>query len=543
MTTLSAEPATRTTEHRGSVLSVLQELLNEQRSDAIIELFSKLVQRNSELELRLAQLVRHKSREGVSAAQLLLALEGLAKPSDEQRQELDTALQQASGIAEAAAKARAEAEEKAKQPPKQPPARRPFPPGLQRKDNPLTVAPAERPCPSCGGERKCIGHDITEVLELKPAEVYVRRDLREKLACAACQGELARGPMGDKVVSCGRFGVQFVAELLVHKYVDGLPLHRQRQIFERLGISLPVSTLADQVGWATDLLRPLWRAALVQVLSSYIMNLDGTGLPVLDRDHPKGIKLGALWGYVGDFETAVYLYCSTGKKDGQRPDELGPQDVLKLRSGKTVADASNLFDLSFQRDDLIECGCNMHARRNFIKAFDAGDKRAANPIAAFKKIYDLEEECKDLSDDDKLDARQQRSKPVYDALIRWCQGYKLNEPPKSPMGKAVRYLLNHQTALTQFLHDARVPPDNGAVERLHVRVALTRKNFLFAGSHVGAERAAIAYTILGSCRLAGVNPSQYLADLLPKLARGIRLVDAKDLLPAAWKRSQQAQHH
>lgn len=166
-----------------------------------------------------------------------------------------------------------------------------------------------------------------------------------------------------------------------------------------MGLDVSVSTLADQVTWATDLLRPLWRAAMAEVLASKVMHLDATGLPVLDREVAGGKRLGALWGYVGrstvaSSDVAAYVYTSTGSAKKQRKEEIGPADMLALRSGYAVADASNLFDASFKRPDLIECGCNMHARRYFVKALDAGDTRAALPIAAYKKIYQIESEAR-----------------------------------------------------------------------------------------------------------------------------------------------------
>lgn len=213
-------------------------------------------------------------------------------------------------------------------------------------------------------ERACIGHATTETIELIPAEVIVREDSREKLACTDCEGELVRAPPGDKVVPGGRLGTTLVAQLVVDKYRDGLPLHRQRQRFSELGLDIAVSTLSDRVTWATDLLRPLWRAAMSEVLGAKVMHLDATSLPVLDRETAKGIKLGVLWGYVGrnETDTALYLYASTAKKHGQRPGELGPAEVLALRRGYTVADAATVFDSSFVREGIIECGCNMHAR-------------------------------------------------------------------------------------------------------------------------------------------------------------------------------------
>jgi hypothetical protein len=365
-------------------------------------------------------------------------------------------------------------------------------------------------------------------------------DRREKLACVPCDGELARAPVGDKVVSGGRLGSTLVAVLIVDKYDDGLPLHRQKRRFERMGVDLAVSTLADQVTWATDLMRPLWRIAIEQVLAAMVMHLDATGLPVLDRDAAGGKRLGALWGYVGDENVAAYLYASTAKKSAQRPGELGPEEMLARRTGYTVADASNLFESSFERSDLIECGCNMHGRRYWTKALDAGDTRAALPIAAYKKLYEIEAKIRGLAPDAKLKVRQAESKPVFDEIVSWAEAYKPHEPPSSGLGAAIRYMTNHKVALGRFLEDGVIPIDNGIVERLHVRAALTRKNYLFAGSDTGGERAAIAYTILGCCRLAGVNPVEYLTDVLPRLARGLRLRDVPAMLPAAWKAARQA---
>jgi transposase len=522
------------------VLDVLRDLLAERRDEEVLAVFQKLVARNGELEKRLMEVLsrRHKN-EGVSTAQLRLFLDALEAEaeggSDPERDGANARLRGASGVDDEAAE-----EPKTEEPAKQPPLRKPPSANHRRIDNPIPVPEAERPCPKCGGERKCIGHDVTEVVDLLPSEVVVRLDMREKLACEPCDGELVRAPQGDKVVSGGRFGSRLVAAILVDKYDDGLPLHRQKQRFARMGLDVAVSTLADQVTWITDLLRPLWRAAIAAVIAATVMHLDGTGLPVQDRAAEGGKRLGTLWGYVGNTDVAAYLYASTGKKQGQREGELGPEDVLALRRGYTVADASNLFDASFERDELIECGCNMHARRYFTKALDAGDTRAALPLAAYKKLYEIEAEIRDLSVEDKLRERQARSKPVFDEIVSWCKVHQPHEPPSSPMGAALRYNVNHHVALGRFLEDGVIPADNGIVERLHVRAALTRKNFLFAGSDAGGERAAIAYTILGSCRLAGVNPVEYLADVLPMLSRRVRLRDVADLLPSRWKAAREA---
>lgn len=524
-------------ELRGSVLDVLKELLANGLDEAVIELVMKLVARNKELELLLAKLRESKNRsEHISAAQLDLFLTKLNGQTPE------GALAEANKKLEEAAKNNGGRPEPPKPAKKQPPVRRPIPPGLRRVDNPISVPESERPCPQCGNERTCIFHETTQVLDLIPAEVIVRRDIREVLACGKCDAEMLRAPMGDKVVAGGMYGSTLVATLIVDKYKNGMPLYRQGEELARLGLSMPSSSMADQILWGTELLRPIWRGLMDDVRGAHVMHLDATSLPVRDKDSAKGITLGSLWGYVGvtgEERSAVYLYMSTGKKLAQRLGEIGPEDFLAERTGYVCADASSLFDASFRSGERVEVGCNMHARRYFIKALDAGDMRAAAAIAAFKALYDVESVVRDATPEERLAERQRRSKPVYQELIGWCETYKSLEPPSSLLGKAVGYLLNHRAALTRFLDHGELPIDNGIVERLHRIAALTRKAYLFAGSHAGGERAAIAYSIIASCDLAGVDPVAYLADVLPRLARD-GLVVARDvpaLLPAAWKKA------
>lgn len=547
--TPDASAVAPTSELSGPVLDVVRTLRDANDWDAVLAIVGKLVAENEDMSRRLARIAaRFKKSEKVGRAQLVLFLDALQRGEGEPEadeyegdgpDELDDAdakLRVASGVDDQPDDDLGKLKTR---PPRQPANRAKAPEHLRRVDNLLQVPVEHRACPTCGTERTCIGHDIAEVVELVPAEVIVRRDLREKLACDVCEAEVVRAPAGDKVVASGKIGLALAATLLVEKYVDGLPLHRQRERLARLGLDIAVSTLADQIKWSTDLLRPVWRAMLAEVIAARVMHLDGTGLTVLDGNTPGNKKMGALWGYVGanaDEVIAAYLYMSTGKATGQLPGELGPQDMLDLREGPTVADASGLFDASFARDTLIECGCNMHARRYFVKALDAGDKRAALPLAAYKKLYEIERDLRErgLDPDEVLAQRRERSKAVWDELVSWCTVHKKHETPSSKMGVALRYFTNHQVALGRFLEYGYVPMDNGLVERLHVRTAMTRKNYLFAGSDGGAERAAIAYSILGSCRLAGVDPLAYLSDVLPRLTRRIRLLDLPQLLPSRW---------
>ncbi|MDX2026983.1 IS66 family transposase [Microcella sp.] len=521
-------------ELRGEPLEVLRTLLADHPNvDQALAIVDQLVARNAQLE-RLLALSRSRSgskSERTPSEQLDIFLDVLRRHAQSDLKTATEALEKA-------------ADENAgrpvpEKPAKQPPVRRPAPAHLRRVDNPLKVPEAERPCPGCGGARRCIATETTEVIELIPAEIVVRLDQREVLACDACDGHVVRAPMGDKVVAGGAYGSALVAQMIVDKYRDGLPLHRTGERLAGLGLEMPSATMSDQILWGTDLLRPLERAATACVLTSSVMHVDGTSIPVRDKETGHQVQLGALWCYAGD-GLAMYLYTSTGRKVGARVGELGPEQVLLLRQGPVCADASNLFDESFKRDDLIEIGCNMHARRYFVKALEAGDARAAIVLKAYKTIYDVEESVTDANPADRLAARRTRSRPVYEQLLEWVDQHRPVEPPASKLGEAMRYLHNHRIALTRFLDDGTLPIDNGIVERLHRRPAIVRRNMLFAGSHDGARRAAVAFTILACCALADVDPLAYLRDVLPKIARssGLSHHEARALLPDAWKRAQ-----
>jgi transposase len=237
----SSEVSGEKGERRGPVLEMLRALLQQGRGEEVVALVSKLLARNSELEKLLAQMLSrgNKSNEGVSSAQLLLLLDELK--ADPALSSADEKLRVASALDASRFPMKDVVEAKPS-----PPLRRPIPPEIPRVDNPIPVPAAERKCPRCGREHQCIGRDVTEVIDLIPAQVIVRQDSREKLACSQCEGELVRAPLGDKVVPGGRMGIRLVAQLLVDKYRDGLPLHRQKERFRRMGLDLPISTLADQ---------------------------------------------------------------------------------------------------------------------------------------------------------------------------------------------------------------------------------------------------------------------------------------------------------
>lgn len=541
-------------EEGGDVVAVLRGLLAAGDFDAVIALFTKLQSTHKrELEKALTASGKKTStrNEGVSTEQLALLFARLKEGQDARPSTVEADTKMDEHVPPPAPGP----DGKKHGPRRRPPRRRPLP-DLPVVPNVIPVPDADRPCPVCGRERACVGHTVTRVIDIEPARAFVREDRREVLECGPCAGEKVTAPLGDKVIEGGVYGSTLVAQLVVDKFDDGLPLYRQHERLERLGLDMPEASMGDQVRWAAEALQPVASALLEQVLSSETMHLDGTSIPVLDRDDPKGVRSGALWGYAGvnlrvdgdvvhEEWSAAYLYMPTGHARSKSGEWRGPADMLDLRRERrrphVVCDAASHFDASFARPGLVEVGCNMHGRRYFAKALEGKDERAARPIAAYKRLYEVEESIRGKPPDVKLAARMRHSRPIFDELVSWCETYKRVELNKSLLGRAVRYLTNHRVALSRFLDDGSLPIDNGVVERMHRRHAVGRRNFLFAGSDAGAERAAIAYSVLATCRLNGINPIEYVADVLPRLARRLSISrDLPGLLPAAWKRARSA---
>ena len=256
-----------------------------------------------------------------------------------------------------------------------------------------------------------------------------------------------------------------------------------------------------------------------------------THLKVLDDQHEANIKRGSLWCFVGDAERVHFEYAPTEGK-------AAPLAVLSEREGYVVADADTKLDSLFAAPDsrVTEVGCWMHGRRKFRDALDGGELRAAYPLDLIQKMYQVEREAKHkrAGPEQVLHLRQQLTKPLLDALWKWILDNGGQVRPTSPLGQAMGYAVRNRVALTRFLEDGRLPIDNGACERAIRGVAVGRRNYLFAGSDTGAKRAAIAYSLLGSCTLARVNPWTYLKDVLEQLAGGWPQARILELLPLEW---------
>jgi transposase len=288
--------------------------------------------------------------------------------------------------------------------------------------------------------------------------------------------------------------------------------------------------------WAADLLQPVWRAAMEAVLDARVLHLDSVELPVLDDSRAGRPRLGALWGHVGDEQTAFYLYDSMNPRTG----ELGPKDLLARRTGYVMVDSPGHFKSWWgdpQPRDLIVCGCNLRAYYHFLTARKSGSLRSVVAVPAFDALFAVEKQMLAGTPEARRAQRQVASKPTYDSLVRWCRQNQPDEPPDSPLGQAFSHVLENEAELRRFLDDGLIPIDNSIFERLHARLELARGASFLARSEADGQRAAVALTVWGCCLLAEVDPSDYLKEVLPLLSRGVPPDDVARLLPARWRAS------
>src|SRR5882762_2586315 len=401
--------------------------------------------------------------------------------------------------------------------PKEPPgrpARRPLPAELPREEvlheNPCA-------CPDCGGKLRPLGEDVSEMLEYVPSHFKVIRHVRPKLSCASCQ-RIVQPLAPSRPIERGIAGPGLIAHVLVSKYCDHLPLYRQSQIYAREGIELDRSTLADWVGGASALLEPLVGAIGRYALGTYKVHADDTPVPVLFPGRGT-TKQGRLWTYVRDDRPAgsaeppaVFFRYSPDRK-GERP-----RAHLASFVGVLQADAYAGFDRLYG-ERIQEAACWAHVRRKFYDIHVAHTSPiAAEALERIGRLYGIEAEIRGRPSDERRQVRQTRAGPELEALNAWLHATVTMLSKKSELAVAIRYALSLWTALTRYRDDGRLEIDNNAAERALRAVALGRKNYLFAGSDDGGERAAAIYSLLGSAKLNDLNPESYLRYVLERIA-------------------------
>jgi transposase len=530
---------------RSALPQWMREMVEAGRVDEMIDAVVALMDQMSDAHVRTLLALRRqleerfgRKSEKVSEAQLLLAFAALAEElGQEQAEEAAAAAlpRPALELDEGEPREGRAGDEEARERRRARAGRNPFPPALPREEVVVAVAEAERTCAGCGAERPVIGHEESELLEYVPASFVVRRIRREKRACPRCRAGVVTAPAPPKLVERGALGAGLVAQVLVAKFKDHVPLYRQRQIYKRHRVALPRSTLGDAVAAGLTLLRPLAERIRARVLSGDLVQTDDTGLRVLDRDRPGHVKLGHLWPYVGGEEGRFAYFAYSPTREGRWPKAL-----LEAYRGYLQVDGYGGYDALFEGEACarVEVGCFAHARRYFVRALEVGDVRAAEPLAMIQALYRVEREAEEA----KLDAaarrrlREERARPTLDALGAWLEATEGALPPQMPLGKAIAYTRRRLAALRRYLEDGRIEIDNSRVERLIRLVAVGRKNYLFAGSDAAAHRAAVAYSLIATCALHEIDPWAYLEDVLEKVAAGWPQREIDALLPDAWLR-------
>jgi transposase len=396
------------------------------------------------------------------------------------------------------------------------PARRPLPAELPRETE--TIAPAQEACPDCGGTLRGLGEDVTEMLEYVPGRFKVTRTVRPKLSCAGCS-RIVQAPAPNRPIDRGLAGPGLLAHVLVAKYADHLPLYRQSEIYRREGIELDRSTLADWVGGASRTLQPLVDALRKYVLSAEKLHGDDVPVPVLEPGNGK-TKTGRLWTYVrddrpsGSEEPAAVWFAYSPDRKGEHPARH-----LEKYAGVLQADGYAGFNKLYEKGRIVEAACWAHVRRKFHDLYQAHRSPIAKEaLERIGQLYGIEQEIRGRSAAERKEVRQARSRPLLEALHIWWKATLGKLSQKSDVAMAIRYALDRWSALLRFCEDGRVEMDNNAAERSLRAVALGRKNYLFAGSDSGGERAAVIYSLLGSAKLNGIDPETYLSSVLRRIA-------------------------
>ena len=396
------------------------------------------------------------------------------------------------------------------------PFRRALPEHLPREVH--THMPEHEACPDCGKRLRPLGEDVAEMLEYVRACFKVIRHVRPKLSCEACD-RIVQAPAPSRPIDRGMAGPGLLAHVLVSKYADHTPLYRQSEIYAREGVDLDRSTLAGWVGATSELLAPLVQAVRDHVLAASKLHADDTPVPVLAPGTGK-TKTGRLWTYVRDDRPsgsadapAVWFAYSPDRK-GERPREH-----LKLYRGALQADAYAGFHHLYEGGTIFEVACWAHARRKFHEIHLAhASPTTSEAIERIATLYAIEKEIRGSTPEVRRTVRQARAKPLLDSMHTWLEATLAKLSPKSDTAAAIRYALSRWRALTRYVDDGQLEIDNNAAERALRVVALGRKNYLFAGSNAGGERAAAIYSLLGSAKLNGLDPELYLHHILDRIA-------------------------
>jgi transposase len=391
-----------------------------------------------------------------------------------------------------------------------------------------------------------IGEEVSETLEYEPAKLVVHRIIRPKYVPKegkndpdGCKVHIAALPM--RPIERCMAAATLLAIICIEKYIDHLPLHRQRMRYRRLGMDFPSSTICGWVAQVAVLLEILYDKLVDLVLQSQYLQVDETTIRVLQRRRPKNrgstlkpkkgkTHLGYYWAFY-DVNKGLLFF----RYDKTRQQTV-PYSVLKDFEGVIQVDGYAAYEGIDLIYNIVLVNCWAHARRKFDQALGNDQRRASYVLIQLQKLYELEQQARKLELDAEArgEMRRQKAKPIVIELFEWLEQESLEVLPKSPIGMALSYTLKRKEALMRYLHDGQLEIDNNLVENAMRPIALGRKNYLFAGSHDAAQRGAIFYSLFECCRQHEVDPYEWLVDVLNRLpAHPVNRVE--ELLPHLWK--------
>lgn len=415
---------------------------------------------------------------------------------------------------------------------KRPTGRKPLPANLPRKEIEHPLDPSELACDACGKDRVRIGEERSELVQYVPASYVVEVHVRGKYACRCGEGGVVTPPAPPRPIPGSYAGPGLLAQVIVSKFDDHLPLYRQAEIFRRAEFDIPRSTLCDWIGGVMPLLAPVALAVRSEVLTTSYVQADET--PVSVRDGPKGkMKQAYFWAYRSPELGSVFFDFRMGRS-GE-----GPCDVLRDFKGTLQTDAYVGYDKVVKDRELVTAGCLTHARRRFVDAFPTSPKEAGLVLAVMLRLYTIEERIKGQSVAERLAVRQRDSQLQMDTLKDLIDTLAKTALPSSVLGDACSYAQNQWEHLTAFMRDGRVEIDQNAIERTIRGIAMGRRAWLFCGNEEGGRRAAILYTLVESCKAAKVEPFAYFTDLLTRLPSATDSQIAS-FTPRAWAASRGA---
>jgi len=386
---------------------------------------------------------------------------------------------------------------------------------------------AEKHCAGCGKDLRLIAEETSERYEYIPASMKVIQDVCLKYVCD-CTVRTATKPA--QPIEKSTAGASLFAQVIVAKWADHQPLHRQEKIFGRHGIDISRKTMGGWMAQCARLLDPLYQLMKKELLSSKVIGTDDTGVKVLDRKLPFA-RIGRIWPYVGDAHHPVIVYDYTPTRS-----RAGPAKFLEGYKGYLQADAYSVYDAFFTpQRGMTEVGCWMHARRYLFKALESDEPRMGPALHLIARLYAVEERAKmlSLSAGQRLALRQRLSARLLKQLHQYLLALQSQVLPKSPSGAAVRYALNQWEALTRFLEDGDLEIDNGATERANRDIALGRGNWTFFGSDGGGHTAAVLRSFIASCKRCGVEPFAWFHDVLSRIPEH-SITRLSELLPQNW---------